>query len=689
MGRPAAPRGHARPGRAHDRERRAHPRRVGRRIRRSPPPAYLRARADAGRHPGAVAHAGRRQRLRTLRLRRPDVPPGAPLPGEPPLRADPRARRDDRRGQARAGAGRGRVVQWRRAGAAQSVAEDRWTVRRLVVAAAHAASRGGGHRAAGLPRQDPFPRAPARRGVGPVQMERVAALQPPRPLRPHRMGPGVGAGRVLRLPHPPRRSGARGRAAPPLLSLRAHRAAGGDAHRGPVPHRAAPSREQSPRHHAVDHPPRRRNGGDRPPGRRLVAAAVRRAVLRPDRHRRERGVRSLVVLRPRLVLGGQRGTPSEPGNGRAPDGPLRGILRIRSPREPSFARRHVSAPDEPGAMRRFLPRLLLLAVTACGPDGSGPVPPTIAAAGGDAQSGVVGTALAQPLRVLVTDGAGAPLSGVGVEWAITAGGGAVAPESSFTNAQGTAATTFTLGTAAGTQAARATMAGSTGSPVAFTATALAGPAPQLVKYAGDGQAGTPAQALPVLLAVRVQDQYGNGVAGIIVSWTVTVGGGTLSTGSVASGSTGIAQVSYTLGPDTGSNTVTATASGLAPVTFSATAVAQAVLVATVPIPPNYGTHDTFVRDGLAFVFAWNSGVMIYDVGNGVKGGTPASPQLVSSYVTNGGEVHNGWWFWNPATSEKKYLFIGQEGPGSIGASSSGDIQVGDVSNLNAPTRSEE
>lgn len=336
-------------------------------------------------------------------------------------------------------------------------------------------------------------------------------------------------------------------------------------------------------------------------------------------------------------------------------------------------------------MRRFLPRLLLLAVTACGPDGSGPVPPTIAAAGGDAQSGVVGTALAQPLMVLVTDGAGAPLSGVGVEWAITAGGGAVAPESSFTNAQGTAATTFTLGTAAGTQAARATMAGSTGSPVAFTATALAGPATQLVKYSGDGQAGTPGQALPVLLAVRVQDQYGNGVAGIIVSWTVTVGGGTLSTGSVASGSTGIAQVSYTLGPDTGSNTVTATASGLAPVTFSATAVAQAVLVATVPIPPNYGTHDTFVRDGLAFVFAWNSGVMIYDVGNGVKGGTPASPQLVSSYVTNGGEVHNGWWFWNPATSEKKYLFIGQEGPGSIGASSSGDIHVVDVSNLNAPT----
>ena len=36
-----------------------------------------------------------------------------------------------------------------------------------------------------------------------------------------------------------------------------------------------------------------------------------------------------------------------------------------------------------------------------------------------------------------------------------------------------------------------------------------------------------------------------------------------------------------------------------------------------PIPPAYGIHDTYVRDGLAFVFAWNTGVIIYDVGNGI------------------------------------------------------------------------
>lgn len=114
------------------------------------------------------------------------------------------------------------------------------------------------------------------------------------------------------------------------------------------------------------------------------------------------------------------------------------------------------------------------------------------------------------------------------------------------------------------------------------------------------------------------------------------------------------------------------------------------LVATVPVPQNYGIHDTFVRDGLAFVAAWNTGMLIYDVGNGIKGGLPSSPKLVSSIVTSangiqgGPAVHNSWWFHNPVTQERRYLFIGQEGP-SVGDAASGDIHIVDVSNLEAPT----
>jgi hypothetical protein len=112
--------------------------------------------------------------------------------------------------------------------------------------------------------------------------------------------------------------------------------------------------------------------------------------------------------------------------------------------------------------------------------------------------------------------------------------------------------------------------------------------------------------------------------------------------------------------------------------------------ATVPVPANYGIHDTFVREGLAFVFAWNSGVIIYDVGNGMSGGSPSGPVEVSRLVPSdnglpgGPAVHNGWWFHNPVSGERRYLFLGQEGPGVVGGQASGDIHVIDVSDLTEP-----
>jgi hypothetical protein len=119
-------------------------------------------------------------------------------------------------------------------------------------------------------------------------------------------------------------------------------------------------------------------------------------------------------------------------------------------------------------------------------------------------------------------------------------------------------------------------------------------------------------------------------------------------------------------------------------------------VATVPIasqtniPPSYGVHDTYIRDGLAFVCAWNTGLMIYDVGNGVKGGSPSNPVLISTAVTNdngvpgGRAVHNAWWFHNPVLGQNKYVFVGQEGPSTLPTTSTGDIHVVDVSDLNNP-----
>jgi hypothetical protein len=42
-------------------------------------------------------------------------------------------------------------------------------------------------------------------------------------------------------------------------------------------------------------------------------------------------------------------------------------------------------------------------------------------------------------------------------------------------------------------------------------------------------------------------------------------------------------------------------------------------------------HDIDVQDGLLYGSFWNDGLVILDVGNGIKGGTPSKPQFVSQY----------------------------------------------------------
>ena len=218
----------------------------------------------------------------------------------------------------------------------------------------------------------------------------------------------------------------------------------------------------------------------------------------------------------------------------------------------------------------------------------------------------------------------------------------------------------------------------------------------LTAVAGNAQTGVTGSALGTPLTVKAVDGTGAVLTGHTIEWSVQAGGGSVSPATSITNASGIATTSLTLGPVAGANSVKATFSGTtSSVLFTATGnppitTTNPVLVATVPVPATYGHHDTFVRDGIAFVLAWNAGVLIYDVGNGIRGGSPANPILVSSLITNvngvpgGAQVHNAWWFQNPTNGEKKYLFVGQEGPGTIGSSSAGDIHVVDVSDLAAP-----
>jgi plastocyanin len=196
------------------------------------------------------------------------------------------------------------------------------------------------------------------------------------------------------------------------------------------------------------------------------------------------------------------------------------------------------------------------------------------AASGDAQTGTVAAALANPLRVLVSLG-GTPHAGDTVTWGAAGVGASVSPLRSVSDATGIATTAWTLGQAAGTQVASATLAGATGSPLTFSATATAGAAAQLALAGGDNQSGSPSAVLGSPLAVRSADAFGNATAGTAVAWAVTGGTAAVAPANTVSDAAGLARTTVTLGATTGPVTITATSAGLAgsPVTLHATVAA--------------------------------------------------------------------------------------------------------------------
>jgi len=73
-------------------------------------------------------------------------------------------------------------------------------------------------------------------------------------------------------------------------------------------------------------------------------------------------------------------------------------------------------------------------------------------------------------------------------------------------------------------------------------------------------------------------------------------------------------------------------------------------------------HDVQVVDGLAYLAYWRDGVVILDVGKGIKGGSPEHPQFVSTYRFNYDELYGTGWLSgaHAVYRYKNYLFVGDE-----------------------------
>jgi len=73
-------------------------------------------------------------------------------------------------------------------------------------------------------------------------------------------------------------------------------------------------------------------------------------------------------------------------------------------------------------------------------------------------------------------------------------------------------------------------------------------------------------------------------------------------------------------------------------------------------------HDVYVKDGLAYLAYWHDGLVILDVGSGLKGGSPEKPQLVSQLRFNHYELYGDGWLagTHSVYRYRNYVFIGDE-----------------------------
>ncbi len=188
------------------------------------------------------------------------------------------------------------------------------------------------------------------------------------------------------------------------------------------------------------------------------------------------------------------------------------------------------------------------------------IPKTFQIISGENQQGLPGDPLVNPFVVEVLDPSDSPLPGVQVTFSVTSGGGRLNATTATTDSDGRAESTLTLGPNPGANTVTVSVTGIQEGQT-FNAEGIRIPK-TFVIVSGDDQQGLPGAALEKPFVVEVLAPSDNPLPGVQVTFSVTSGGGRLSTTTATTDSDGRAESILTLGPNPGTNTVTVSVTGI-------------------------------------------------------------------------------------------------------------------------------
>ena len=192
-----------------------------------------------------------------------------------------------------------------------------------------------------------------------------------------------------------------------------------------------------------------------------------------------------------------------------------------------------------------------------------PEPTVLESIAGGNQEGVPGETLANPFVVEVRDADDNPLEGIVVTFVVLTGGGSLSATTATTDANGQAESTLTLGISSGTNSVEVSVEGISRTEVFSAEASLPLPEPTTLSIVlGDNQTGLTSEALVNPFVIEVRDQYDAPLAGVTVTFAVSEGGGSLSSGMVMTDANGRAESTLTLGSEPGTNTVEVSVEGI-------------------------------------------------------------------------------------------------------------------------------